>query len=200
MRFKKYINESKQKWPDNKIINVLSKGLDYDDVFSQIAMSLRNYNKIDTFDKIYLQKNNNKLMDELWYRTASAIEKSERFDPKFMKTLKKNFYSLEKTLFKDYKKIDNFYTTQKNLLEGKVTTFDMKKLKYFSSDTIKKFLNSIDWRNKRISQDNNIVGGTQKDTRLFIKALIKADKLSTKELGFGETKEQTHDYKYLNSI
>jgi len=105
------INESKQKWSDNKVIKVLSKGLDYDDVFAQIAMSLRNYNQIDS-GRIYLQKNNKKLMDELWYRTASAAERSERFDPKFMKILKKNFYSLEKTLFKNYKKVDNYFTEE----------------------------------------------------------------------------------------
>lgn len=116
MKFEDYIkdqiNESKQKWSDNKVIKVLSKGIDNHPVIGQIAMSLRNYNQTDTFGRIYIQKNNKKLMDELWYRTASAAEESENFDPKFMKKLKKNFYSLEKTLFKNYKKVDNFYTEE----------------------------------------------------------------------------------------
>ena len=73
-------------------------------------MSLRNYNQVESFGNIYLKKNSNSLMDELWYRTASSAERSERFEKNFMKKLKKNFYSLEKTLFKGYTKIDNYYT------------------------------------------------------------------------------------------
>jgi len=86
------------------------------------------------------------------------------------------------------------------LNEGKVTSFDITKLKYFSKDTIISLLKSIDFRNKRVSIDNNTVGGTQKDTRLFIKKLIDSDKKSTEELGFKQTKDQLADYKYLRGI
>ena len=36
MKFKNYLTESKQKWPDNKVIKVLSKGLDYDEIFDRL--------------------------------------------------------------------------------------------------------------------------------------------------------------------
>ena len=84
--------------------------------------------------------------------------------------------------------------------EGKVTFFDVSKLKYFSNDTIKKLLNSSDFINKRVAMDKGMVGGTQKDTRIFIKELIKQDKEATKELDVSVTKDQNHDWKYLKGI
>jgi len=84
--------------------------------------------------------------------------------------------------------------------EGKVTFFNISKLKYFSIGTIKKLLNSDDFINKRVTMDKDMVGGTQKDTRLFIKELIKQDKEATKELGISITKDQKYDWKYLKGI
>ena len=89
---------------------------------------------------------------------------------------------------------------KKYINEGKVTFFNVSKLKYFSNDTIKKLLNSDDFINKRVVMDKDMVGGTQKDTRLFIKKLIKQDKEATKELGVSVTKDQNHDWKYLKGI
>ena len=84
--------------------------------------------------------------------------------------------------------------------EGKVTFFNISKLKYFSTGTLKKLLNSDDFINKRVTMDKDMVGGTQKDTRLFIKELIKQDKEATKELGISITKDQKYDWKYLKGI
>ncbi len=91
---------------------------------------------------------------------------------------------------------------EKKFKEGKATFFEIDKLKSISLRTIKKLLDSFPWRDKRIIYDDkeNIVGGTQKDTREFIKALIQLDKDATEELGMKTSKEQLEDYKYLKSI
>jgi len=117
MKFKEYLLEiTKQKWSDEKVANALMKGIKVDKensvLFYDIAMNLRNYNQTDTFGRIYLHNGIKTLMDELWYRTASSYEKSKQYDANLIKKLKKNFYKLEKTLFKGYKKVDNYFTEE----------------------------------------------------------------------------------------
>ena len=87
------------------------------------------------------------------------------------------------------------------LTEGKATFFDLGKLKYFSLKTIKDLLDSYDFRNKRLALENGKVGGTQKDTKMFIKKLIQNDIDAGKELGIKKTiPERDNDYKYLKTI
>ena len=86
------------------------------------------------------------------------------------------------------------------LNEGKVAVFDVKKLKAISSITIKRLLDTYKFRDKRIAYEKDRVGGTQQDTRLFIKDLIELDKNATKENKMKITKDQLDDYAYLKSI
>ena len=88
------------------------------------------------------------------------------------------------------------------LKEGKATSFEPTKLKAISIKTILDILSSYDFRNKRLAYDKkrNEIGGTLKDTKELIKAIIKKDMDATKELGHKTSKEQLDDYKYLKSI
>ena len=106
----KWVTEAKQKMSDANIAKILSKGIKMKDpIFSAIAMSLRNYTEVDGFGRIHLQSGRSKLMDELWYRCGSSYEEGETYDTNMMKTLKKNFYGLEKKLFQNHKRTSNYY-------------------------------------------------------------------------------------------
>ncbi len=90
----------------------------------------------------------------------------------------------------------------KPLYEGKVTSFDISKLEYFSLKSILNLLNSSEFKNKRVTYDSdrNIIGGTQKATKEFISVLIKKDMEATKELELEINSDQKKDYNYLKSI
>ena len=96
--YKEILIESKIKWSDSKLIKVLSKGLEQDEIFTKIALSLRKYNSTDPTGYVYSKKFKN-LIDELWDRIGQPIQDSEQFSDDFIQQFKKNFYSLDKTLF-----------------------------------------------------------------------------------------------------
>lgn len=78
---------------------------------------------------------------------------------------------------------------------AKLTILDINKLKYFNRQTLIALLNSYQLHKKRVALERikfgkNKIGGTQKDTRFFIKTLLKADLEATKELGFSLTENQ----------
>lgn len=85
--------------------------------------------------------------------------------------------------------------------EGKATSFDMTKLKYFSKASILDILKSHEFRNRRVIMSGNLVGGTKKDTLYLIKVLLQKDKEAGEELGITDmTNNQKSDWKYLKSI
>ena len=85
--------------------------------------------------------------------------------------------------------------------EGKVTFFELNKIKTFNKNS---FLDKLRHFVGRVIYDpqKNIIGGTQKDTLKFIKEFLKEDEEAAKELGisYPVSKEHMEDIKYLKSI
>lgn len=106
----KLINEASM--PSQSQLNkALSKGINGDTgIIFQLSMALWHYVNpkiIGSGGKIFKKGNNKKLVDELWDRLGSNLEKSEQFTDDFMKKLKSNFYGLEKTFNKIYPNFDS---------------------------------------------------------------------------------------------
>ncbi len=77
--YKDILYESNLLWSDNKIIKALSKNLDDDPIFMDLALRLRNYNQKKSTGVVFLTKGKKKLIDELWYRIGSSLEDSDNF-------------------------------------------------------------------------------------------------------------------------
>jgi hypothetical protein len=90
-----------KKLSQQKITSILNKGLDGD--IGNMAISLWHYVNpamVLSTGGIYKTQSSMKLMDELWFRVGSNLEKSEHLTDKGLKILKRNFYSLSK-IFED---------------------------------------------------------------------------------------------------